>query len=74
MKLPKNTAGAPMLRPIYNPYSVKYYVFVDGNIKELLFHVSKHNNFNWIKINYVRLKFWLHKGLKVDPHLIYFIT
>jgi ribosomal protein S16 len=69
----KSFAQSPLLRPVYNPYSVKLYVFVDGKIKEHLATIVGHPECNHIRINFKRLKYWLHIGLKYDKTVTFFI-
>jgi len=66
----KTYAQAPYIRPIYNPYSIKYSVFVDGQVKEHLITIAKRGMYKEIRINYSRVKFWLKQGVKMNRTIL----
>jgi len=68
----KTFAQSPVLKPVYNPYSVKYYVFVNGRIKDLLCTINQKTDVKHVRINYKRVKYWLSKGLSLHYTSMFF--
>lgn len=65
---------APTLRAVQNPYSVQFHVFVNGILGERLLTITKFYPYKRVRVNWLRLAFWLKKGLKVDPALEAYIN